>query len=82
MVFNTPAVLASDVPVRSVKRSELMVRPVVVRLVVVALVEVAFTNVRLVMVEVALLTRMPPENVPRAERVRPVKVGESEVRMS
>ena len=59
MVFNTPAVLDREVPVRSVKRSELMVKPVVVRFVVVALVEVAFTMVRLVMVEVALFTRMP-----------------------
>ena len=52
------------------------------RLVEVADVEVEVTIMRLVIVEVELLTKRPPVNVPKAERVRPVKVGESEVRMS
>ena len=45
-------------------------KPETARLVVVALVEVELTVVRLVIVEVALLTRIPPERVERPEAVR------------
>ena len=49
-------------------------RLVMAKLVVVALVEVLFTIVKLVMVEVALLTRIPPLKVERPETPRADKV--------